>query len=421
MDIRETLVLLINQAKERFSPYNMLYDQLVHLPFNRPIYVLSIGTAAYQMNEAVLYHATQEPFIRIKESLVVTRYGVDVKQQQNTSVFHANHLIPDENSLKAADAVINFLSKLNQDDTLLVLLSGGGTALLEKPAEGTSLQDFNARIEHLVKNGASLEEIDNERKNMSQVKGGKLLQHIKCKHIFIYAMSDIQGDIPKFIASNPFMPDAEKVEDKMSADKFHRFDNLTAEKFTPVDKAVTYKIVANNHDFCEVIRQTAVDTILSLEPDLIHVMTTELSGEASRNGKEIAALANLIEKQEGKGIAAFATPCLLIFGGETNVTFRHEGVAGRTSELALSAVEELSGLMSCGLLAYTTDGRENFCDACGAYVDNLTRQKLEEAGIDITTAIQSNDSFTALQAVGAVFPAEPSGLSVNDIVLLYIQ
>ncbi len=421
MDIKDTLVKLVCQSRERFSPYNLLYEQLVHLPFNRPIYVLAIGTAAYQMNEAVLYHASQEPFIRIKECLVVTHYGNVKTPLANTTCLEANHLIPDENSLKAADAVIDFLQKRLYEDTLLILLSGGGTALIEKPVEGVSLTEFNEKVESLIKNGADFETVDAERKRLSEVKGGKLLQYIACKNVYIYAMSDVPDDIPKYIVSNPFMPDAERVDDEISSDKFHRFDNLTADKFVPQDKAITYKIIANNRDFCETIRKTAIDTISSLEPDLIYIISTELAGDSAKNGREIANLANLIEKQDLKGIAAFATPCLLIFGGQTNLNYHGTGVAGRSTELALAAVEGISHNMSCGLLAYVTDGKESFCNAAGAYVDNTTKQTLLDKGIDIEASLANNDSFTALQAVDAILPNENTGISVNDIVLLYIQ
>jgi len=421
MDLKETLLQIIKEARVRFSPYNLLYDQLMHLPLNRPIHIFALGKAAYQMTDAVLFHASHEEFIRIKDGLVLTRYGNVKEPLKDMTTMESAYLIPDENSLKAGDAAIEYLQKLNENDILLVLLSGGGSGLMEKPVEGISLEQFNSTMQKLYDKGAGIEEIDAERKKMSALKGGKLLQYVKAKDIFIYAMSDIPGDIPKYIASNPFFPEAEDATDKMSVEHFHRFDSLTQEKFTPKDKAITYKIIGNNRAFCDVVRDTAIDILPSLEADLIHFITTELSGESLQKGQEIANLAKLIEQQEGQGVAAMATPCLLIFGGETHVKAKGSGIGGRSTELALAAVEGISGLMSCALLAYITDGKENFCNAAGAYVDNNTKQALLEKGIDIKECLDNNDSYTALKAVDAIIPNEATGINVNDVVLLYVQ
>ncbi len=420
-EIKQKLLQVLEESKKRFSPYNVLYDQLVHLPFNRPIHVLAIGKAAYQMNEAVLYHAAQEPFVRIKQSLVITRYGNVKGPQFNTVCHEASHIIPDENSLKAAELVIDFLSKLNADDILLILISGGGTALMEKPVEGVSLVDYNLRIQQLLSSGASVAEVDAERKRLSSIKGGKLHEHIKSKHIFIYAMSEIPGDFPKYISSNPFMPDAEKADEQMSADKFHRFDNLTAEKFTPQDKAITYKIIANNKAFCEIIRAVAMDLIPEIRADFIHLIATELAEDAAKLGKDISDTAILIDSQRDKGFTAFKTPCLLIFGGKPAFTAKGNGKGGRCTELALAATEGLSGLSDCALLTYATDGLDGHPEAAGAVIDNHTLSLLQNQGIDPQASLNNGDSFTALKAADAIIPGEYTGINVNDVVLLYIS
>jgi glycerate 2-kinase len=421
LGMKETLMQIITKTKEQFSPYNILYEQLVHLPFNRPIYVLSLGKAGYQMAEAVLLHASREEFIRIKGGLVITKYGTAKAPLINMTIIEASHLNPDANSLQAGDAVIEFLQKLNEDDILLVLVSGGGTALMEKLVDGITLEEYKSRILGLTSRGASLDEIETERKSMSEVKGGKLYKHIKSKNMFIYAISDIPGDIPKYIASNPFLPDLEKTENKLSSENFHRFDNLTSEKFIQKDKAVVYKIVANNQSFCELVRETALKEIQDFKADMMHIIPTEISGFADKNGFEIAEFAQQINQESEKGYATYQVPCMVIFGGQTTLNKKGTGVGGRCTELALAAVEGISELQNCAMLTYATDGLDGVPEAAGAIIDNNTKKLLQEKGINLKEYLQNNDSFTALKAVNAIVPGEYTGINVNDIVLLYIQ
>lgn len=421
MSLKDNLLRVIKESMEKFSPYSLLYEQLLSLPFNRPIYIFALGTAAYQMTEAVLLHASHEDYIRIKGGLIITRYGNNKGPIENMKILEANHLVADENSLIAGEEAIQFLSKLQENDILLVLLSGGGSCLMEKTVVGVTLDDLNTRIQELYNSNASIEEIDSTRKKMSELKGGKLQYYIKPKEILIYAMSDIPGDIPRYIASNPFHLDAEEAAEAMGLDSFHTFDNLTSDRYIPQHKALTYKIIANNRNFLDVIKKTVVDVFDSLEADLVHVVDTELSGEASMHGREIANLAKLIQHQEGKEIAGFATPCLLIFGGIISANVKDRGNVGRVTELAMAAVEGISELMSCALLVYNTSGVEVFYDTAGVFIDNNSKQALLDKGIDIAASMQKHETFEALKAIDALLPPENSTLNVNEVVLLYIQ
>lgn len=421
MEIKDTLLQILRQTKENFSPLNLLYEQVIHLPFNRPIYVLALGKAAYQMAKAVLIHAEREEYIRIKGGLIITKYGLAGEPIPNFTIIESSHIMPDANSLKAGEAAIEFLQGLKEEDILLVLMSGGGTNLMEKPLEGISLDEFNNKISELMKSGAELEELDTERKKMSAVKGGKLLQYIKPSHVYIYAMSDIPGDRPKYICSNPFLPDVEEADDMMSAETFHRFDNLTTDKFVPRDRALTYKIIANNKAFCEMLRDTAFKVISNIKADNLHLMEADLAGNPDNQGRSIAELAKKINQERDSGFAAFQTPCLLIFGGLTTMEVKGTGKGGRCTELALAAVEGLSNVPDCALLTYATDGLDGIPESAGAITDNNTKQALLEKGIDIQAYLDNNDSFTALKTVDAIIPGEYTGINVNDIALLYIN
>jgi glycerate 2-kinase len=419
--MKDVLLHILSKTKEQFSPYNILYDQLVHLPFNRPIYVFSLGKAGYQMAEAVMLHASREEFIRIKGGLVITKYGTAKAPLANMTIVEASHLNPDANSLVAGDAAIEFLQKLNADDILLVLMSGGGTALMEKLADGITLEAYKSRLQSMNTSGATIDEIDTARKEMSQVKGGKLYQHIKSKNVFIYAISDIPGDIPQYIASNPFLPEFEKTEQKMSSESFHRFDNLTSEKFVRQDKSIVYKIVANNQSFCELVRDIAQKEVSEFTADMLHIISNEMIGFSDVNGREIAEKAVLINQDRVKGYATFQAPCVLIFGGNPTLNKKGNGVGGRCTELALAAVEGISELPACAMLTYATDGLDGVPEAAGAIIDNTTKKILEDNGINIKEYLRNNDSFTALKTADAIVPGEYTGINVNDIVILYIQ
>lgn len=421
MNMKETLYRVMKKSMEQFTPYSLLYEQLLHLPFNRPIYIFSLGTAAYEMAEAVLYHASLDDFIRIKEGLIITRYGNNKGPIDKMQILEANHLYPDESSLAAGEAAIEFLKKLQENDILIVLLSGGGSALIEKPVVGIDLDEFNKRIQDLYNAGAGIEEIERARKNMSEIKGGKLQQYINAKEIHIYAMSDIPGDIPRYIASNPFDLDSEETIDEMGVDNYHRFDNLTSNSFVQQHKAMIYKIVANNRNFLDTVRKIAIDMLDFLEADSIFIVPQELSGEAQCNGRDIVDFAGKIERHEHEEITNLSTPCLLIFGGIISANVAGRGNVGRTAELAMAAVEGLSGMTNASVLVYNTSGVEIFYDTAGAFVDTTTKQTLQDKGISVKEALEKHQCYDALKAIDSVLPGENSTLNVNEVVLVYVQ
>jgi hydroxypyruvate reductase len=421
MDYKETLLNILDETKNRFSPYKLLYPRLTNFPMNKPIHIFALGKAAYQMTKAVLEFTKSDPFIRITDGLIITKYGYSEDPLPKMTIIESGHPLPDENSLLAAEAAISFLQKQNENEILLILLSGGGSALMEKPIEGITLNDIISQTNELLLNGADIETLNDQRKKMSAIKGGKMYQYIKPKLLYIYAMSDVPGDKPKYIASNPFLPDAEKTDEVMGTESFRRYDNLTAKKFRPSDKTITYKVIANNHTFCETLKQVAHDIVPSLQSDRIHIVSTDMTGPATKAGAEVASMAAFINKQKGKGFSAFKTPCLLIFGGETSVVVKGNGLGGRCTEIALSAAQGLSGLQNCAVMAYATDGCDGSCEAAGAIVDCNTKMLLEEKGINIQEYLDNNDSYTALKAIDAIIPGEHTGNNVNDIVMMYVQ
>lgn len=421
MLLKDVLLKVVEAARVQFSIENIMQQQMERIPINRPVYILALGKAAYPMAKVFLSNVQSDSFIKFQEGLVITPSGYASEPLNKVTIVEASHPLPDENSIKAADAAIEFLSRIKEDDILFILLSGGGSSLMEKPIDGFSLEDIQSKTEEMLKDGSSIDIINAIRKKFSAVKGGKMLKNIKSKFIYIYAMSDVPGDNPRHISSNPFLPQIEMIDDERHIEAHHRFDNLTTRKFNVKDKSIIYKIVANNHSFCEAIRDSALGIFPNLRRNNIHLISTYISGESSKTGREIADLASFIIKQKGRGFSAFVTPCLLIFGGETTVKVIGNGAGGRCTELALSTVEGLSKLSNCAILTYTSDGKDGNCEAAGAVIDCNTKNAMLDKGIDIEKYLDNNDSYTALKAVDAIIPSEPTDINVNDVVLLYVH
>lgn len=420
MNLKDALWQTISEARKEFSPYNLLSEPLKHLPKDKPVYIYALGKAAFRMTEAVLLHNQEKHLFTIKDGLVITPYGYAEGPLSGITVLEAGHPVPDENSLAAGEATLNFMRKLEEDDILLVLLSGGGSALMEKPAPGISFGQIVNITKELLKIGADIETLNTERKKLSAVKGGKLLEQIQAKLIFIIAMSDVPDNKPKFIASNPFLPETEKTDFNSAVYVFYDFNLQTDIPFPSVGKNIVYKIIADNRSFCEALKAAALKAFPVLPIDNIHIFSNKLASEAKKTGKEIAALAKLIFRQKRRKDACFTAPCLLIFGGETYVKVTGNGKGGRCTEIALAATEGLSGLTDCALLTYATDGKDGFCDAAGAVVDSSSFQALRKQGIVPEAALANNDSYNALKAIAAIIPSEATGINVNDVVLLYV-
>jgi hydroxypyruvate reductase len=398
MEKRALVLDILNKTKERLAPKVLLEPYLTRLPFNRPIHIFALGKAAYHMTEAVLSYAKRFPDLQIENGLVITRYDHTGESLPGISIIQSGHPYPDANSILAGKTAISYLKNLPSSDFLLVLLSGGGSSLIEKPTTDYTLKDIIRVTRDLMERGSDIEALNAERKKMSDIKGGKLLQHVNTRDIAILAMSDVPGDKAEIIASNPFVP----------------------EGFTDDRHTLSYAIIANNHTFCEGLAASAKEMLPDIRDNMVQILSTDLRGEAAKAGIEISRLAQFILKQQQSGLSSFRIPCFLIFGGETTVTVKGGGVGGRCCELALSAADAISGLKNVIVLAYATDGSDGVAKASGAMVDGETKSLLSEYGLSLSAYLDNNDSYTALNAVQAVLPAAPTGINLNDVVILYI-
>ncbi len=388
------------------------------------IYILALGKASCAMARAVL-DALGE---LVEEGLVVTKYGYagNCPRIPNVGVIEAGHPVPDENSLLAGRLGVELAKKVGSDDILLVLISGGGSALFFLPEEGISLGDKIRTNELLLKSGARIAEINTVRKHISAVKGGKLTKRVRGTVISLI-LSDVVGDPLEAIASGPTVKDPTTFEDA------HRILNLygvwgrlpesvrqhiergligEVEETLKEDPPNVHNfIVGSNSLACEAARRKAEELGYNAE-----ILTTTLEGEA----REIAlAIGSIVQEIAGYD-RPIPRPAVLIAGGEWTVTVGDEaGMGGPNQEFALSVARKIAGLNAV-VLAVDTDGTDGPTDAAGGIVDGETIERLKNAGIDIEEALRRHDSYRALERAGALLKTGPTGTNVNSMVIAVI-
>ena len=381
--------------------------------------VLAVGKAAAAMAAAVEEIAGE----RIREGLVVTKDGHGQPLAQ-LALRESAHPVPDARGEAAALEAEALVATMRPEDTLLVLLSGGASALLACPAESIGREDVASLTSQLLACGADIGEMNAVRKHVSRVSGGRLGILAKAQRIEVLAISDVPGDDLAVIGSGPFAADpstfaeAHQVleargvlaEVPVAVREYlgRGCRGEVPETPTPGDTAlshVRHHIVARNADaidaaIAEASRQSL--RALSLGP--------VLTGEASRVGARLAAL----------GLATEPSGSLcVIAGGETTVTLRGAGRGGRNQELALAAGVALAGKAGVSVLAAGTDGSDGPTDAAGAYVDGETLRRGAEAGLSAEEALARNDAYTFFDGEGGLLRTGPTGTNVMDLALVW--
>lgn len=375
---------------------------------NGKIYLVAIGKAAWQMAKA----ATDILGDRIEQGIVVTKYGHVKGPLANIACYEAGHPVPDENSFRGTQAVIDMTANLTAEDRVVFLISGGGSALFEKPlVSGGELADITNQ---LLACGADIVEINTIRKRLSAVKGGKFAALCQPAKIYSIVLSDIIGDPLDMIASGPAYPDSSTCRDALSiAEKYHLklseqavelLKIETPKELTNVDTVITGSV----SNLCRTA--AAACEKLGYEPV---ILTDQLSCEAKEAGRFLAAIAKT-HFHNGKSLAFIA-------GGETVVHVIGKGKGGRNQELALAAAEEIVGIRNVAVFSVGSDGTDGPTDAAGGYVDGNTKTILKEQGLDIFEVLQENDAYHALEKTGGLIMTGPTGTNVNDVAVVLIK
>ncbi len=368
------------------------------------VYLVAVGKAGWQMASAALKYLKKP----VKRGIVVTKYDHVMGELPSIRCYEAGHPVPDENSYLATQAVLDMTANPEKEDTVLFLLSGGGSALFEKPLiDGGELRDITNQ---LLASGADIVEMNTIRKRLSAVKGGRFAQWCKPAHVEAIVLSDILGDPLDMIASGPAAPDSSTCADALHiAEKYQlvlsdaALECLRTE--TPKELSnVSTQIIGSVRELCKAAGSLAKE--LGYE---CVFLSDHLDGEASDTGRWIA--------EELKKYAGSGKKIALLAGGETVVHLKGSGLGGRNQELALAAAEVLAGVPNAALISVGSDGTDGPTDAAGGYVDTDTAQELKVKGMDIRAYLDNNDTFRALQAIGSLIITGPTGTNVNDVTI----
>ena len=406
-ELRNHAQKIIDAAIKDNLPDEAVRHALTGREFTGNLYLIAIGKAAWQMAAA----ADECLGGKVKEGLVITKYDHSQGPIANYRIIEAGHPVSDENSYAAAQAALDMVSGLSSDDTVLFLVSGGGSALFEKPlVPEEEMQDVTKQ---LLACGADITEMNTIRKRLSAVKGGKFAKACPAKVVAV-VLSDILGDPLDMIASGPAAPDKSlreqakalvaKYDLKLSEKALKLLDIETPKQLDNVES----HIVGSVRRLCESAAKTASE--LGYEP---HVLTDQLCCEARDAGSFLASIART-HADDGKALAYIA-------GGETVVHLTGKGLGGRNQEIALSAAAGIAGLDNVLVFSLGSDGTDGPTDAAGGIVDGCTAGKLADIGISIDKVLADNDAYTALGKVDGLLMTGPTGTNVNDVAVVLIK
>ena len=409
MSVRQDANQIMKSALHAAMPDTAVVKALSGADFGTgKLILVAAGKAAWQMAKA----ASDNLGSRITKGVVVTKYDHSKGDLPNIDIYEAGHPVPDENSYRATQAAIDVVSGLSENDTVLFLLSGGGSALFEKPLIPT--EDMTRLTKELLACGADIVEMNTVRKRFSAVKGGKFAALCAPAKVFSVVLSDIIGDPLDMIASGPAYPDSSTAQQAKSI--VSRYSLTVTEQMKALLDIETPKVLDNvETHITGSVRQLCLAAEvacreLGYEPT---VLTASLSCTARDAGVMLANIAQYYRDTD-KSLA-------FIMGGETVVHLTGNGKGGRNQELALAAAPGIAGIEGAAVFSLGSDGTDGPTDAAGGYVDDTTAQVLKDKGIDIFAILQNNDAYNALSACDGLIITGATGTNVNDVSLLLIK
>ncbi|MBR0094825.1 MAG: glycerate kinase [Synergistaceae bacterium] len=409
---------IIDRAIEAVLPESAVKEALNRSDFQERrgkgrLVVASIGKAAWRMAKAASDILGSDI-----SGAVVTKYEHSMGDIKGLEIFEAGHPVLDENTLKGTKALLEHVKGLTADDTVLFLVSGGGSALFELPAEGVTLDDMKDITSQLLACGADIVEINTIRKHLSGVKGGRFAKLCAPAHVFMVVLSDVLGDRLDSIASGPAWPDdstseealeiVKKYDLKVKPELMKILATETPKKLDNVTAVITGSVTALCSAACEIAKSKGYEPL---------VLTTTMTCEAREAGAFMASVAREV-LTSGRPVKA---PCAIIAGGETVVHLTGHGRGGRNQEFALAAAVGISGLDGVVIASLGSDGTDGPTDAAGGIVDGSTEATLKAKGISISDVLKENDAYNALKAADALLMTGPTGTNVNDVAIALVK
>jgi hydroxypyruvate reductase len=390
-------------------------------PMGRTV-IVGAGKAAAAMARAVEDHWRGDP--ERLSGLVVTRYGHGMPTRR-IEVVEASHPAPDAAGQMAAARILGAVNGLTANDLVLVLLSGGGSALLAAPMAGITLEQKRAVTKALLTSGASIGEINCVRKHLSAIKGGRLALAAAPARVVTLAISDVPGDDLSTIASGPTVPDPTSCADALEIVKRYGIELpaaarqalLTGAAETPKTDNAGF-LRCESHIIATAQGSLAAAANLARAQGLTPlVLGDTIEGEAREAARVLGGIA-LSVAAHGVPLAA---PCVLLSGGETTVTVKGAGRGGRNAEFLLGLALALGGNARISAIACDTDGIDGSEDNAGAMVLPDTPARAVAAGIDLRARLVENDAYNVFAALGDLVVTGPTRTNVNDFRAILIE
>ena len=404
--LRKDAETIIRQAISAVTPAYAVEKALKGRSFPGRVYLVAVGKAAWKMADAAETLGDS-----LAAGVVVTKYGHVEHPLTKIACYEGGHPVPDAQGVAGTQAALDMTQDLRESDTVLFLLSGGGSALFEMPL--IPLAELQSITDQMLAAGCDIVEINTVRKRLSAVKGGKFAAWCAPAHVISIVLSDVLGDPLDMIASGPTVPDQSTCEQAL--DVIHRYHLQISTQAEACLRAETPKqlpdaeaqIIGSVRELC----RAAADACQALGYTPV-LLTDQLCCEAKEAGSFLGTILKT-HAADGQKIAFLA-------GGETVVHLSGNGLGGRNQEMALAAAQGIAGIKNAAVICVGSDGTDGPTDAAGGYVDGDTRTALAEKGLSYTAMLENHDAYHALEAVDGLIKTGPTGTNVNDIAVALI-
>lgn len=409
-EARQFLLSLFNAAIASATPHNCMPAWTPSKPDGR-VLVVGAGKAAASM-AAELERLWATPL----SGRVIVPYGYAV-ECRSIDVIEAAHPVPDATGVAESRKTLDAASSLGAGDTLVCLISGGGSSLLCVPEKGVTLADKQSITSSLLLSGASIHEMNIVRKKLSAIKGGKLAAAAGLANVVTLIISDVSGNDASMVASGPTIADTSSASEALEI--LQRFNIAITDAVRDIIKRGS-PVQIDEGDIR--ILATSDDALLAAaavasERDIAPYSLGDLSGDARKLAQQHAILAKAIVAGDGP----LPPPCVLLSGGETTVNVLGKGRGGRNGEYALALALALDGHPSIHAISCDTDGIDGTCDNAGCYVSPQTLRQAEAAGIDVPSMQHDNNSYAVFDAINGLVVTGATFTNVNDFRAILIS
>lgn len=414
--MKNVALKIIDESIKGVLPREAVIRILKEKNIDKEVVIISIGKAAWNMASAAVEFLGN----KVISGAVITKYGHSNGPIKNLEIHEAGHPIPDYNSVIAANRAIEHVSNLTNQTQVLLLISGGGSSLFEKPMDGVELEEVIKITDQLLKCGANIVEINTIRKHLSSVKGGRFAKLCGEASLFSIILSDVVGDRLDSIASGPAILDESTSIQALNI--IEKYNIKVSNKIIQALKVETPKTVNN----CESIiagSVTALCESAARKADSLGfkplILSTSIESEARKIGEILSSIARDIKNSNSK--YNMKAPCAIILGGESVVKVTGNGKGGRNQEIALSSAFGIQELEDVMIVSFGSDGTDGPTNAAGGIVDGGSIKRMIERGLDPEKELSNNNSYYALKASGDLIISGPTGTNVNDLMMILIK